>query len=602
MGAVMSFFLTKIKTQFIVYQDILRLLMPIFRSLGSRFKRQTLFGFIALLFSNLLNTISPFFLKDIIESTRTPLALSTESLMLLGIFYAGTWSLGQILSQVKELIVIPIMGRMKTTLSKQLFSSILNTHMCFFKEKSVSQLGDPLFRVEEIFPLFFSGIFFYFLPICLELFFIFLMISYLLPIQFLFIFLLIIISYFTYTLFSVVGLSHKLDVSIQKSEYMRADLCDRLINFESIKSHCQESFENKRFANNYHALEKARVSSESAFEWLRLGQNCILSIGMFFIVLLGLDSVATKRIDVGTFILLIAYLYQIIGPLTSLGTIIKDVKEGTVVLYNSLNLIKIPSEKEHETLERPSHTFDEVTFTDVNFSYATHTNTLQNISFSLKKGEVKALVGRSGSGKTTLARLLLKYYDPSTGEIQIDGNDINLLPASFIRNTIGYVNQEALLFRESILANLRYGNPEATFQEIEKVLDIVSLKEFVLSLPDNYETIVGERGTYLSGGQRQRLNIARVLLSKKSLYIFDEATSAIDSSTQQKIYSHIHALSKNSAVLIISHRLHEIQGCDQILVLEKGHIIEQGTHEDLLAHKGKYSMLWESRTRSAPKN
>ncbi len=591
----MTISFTKIKNYLLIYQEVLRRLMPILGSLDTRSKRHIFLGFIALLLSNLLNTISPFFLKDIIDSSRTPTASTLHSLLLLGIFYVGTWSLGQILSQVKELIVISVMGRIKTSLSKQIVSSILKMPTSSLGGKSAAQLADPVLRVEETFPLFFSGLFFYFLPVCLELILIFIIISFLLPIKFFIVFIVMLVSYFIFTMFSLGILSHKLDISIQASEYMRSDLCDRLTNFESIKSLCQEAYENRRFSSNFLTLEKARVSSEKSFELLRLGQNCILSAGMFLIVLLGLHSVSTKSIDIGTFILLTAYLYQLVGPLSSLGTIIKDVKEGAKALHKGVKLIQPPPE-EGIALWNTHSSFEILTFKKVNFSYGSQKNILHNVSCTLKKGQVTALVGQSGSGKTTLARLLMKYYNPSSGEIRIDGTPYTRLPSSFLRNSIGYVNQEALLFHESILANLRYGNPEATFEDIEKALEMVSLKDYVLSLPSRYDTIVGERGTQLSGGQRQRLCIARTFLGEKSLYIFDEATSAIDSATQRRIYPHIQNLSENSAVLIISHRLHEIQESDQILVIEGGSIIEQGTHEELLRHKGKYFILWTSST------
>jgi ATP-binding cassette subfamily B protein len=317
-------------------------------------------------------------------------------------------------------------------------------------------------------------------------------------------------------------------------------------------------------------------------------------MGVASVMLLAGQGVMTQQMSVGDLVLINAYVIQVCLPLNSLGFVYREARDA---LVNAEKLFQLLREKpeidEPPGLPALQVAQGEVIFDNVSFSYEPGRPILHNVSFRIPPGGTVAVVGGSGSGKSTLARLLLRFYDVAGGEIRIDGQDIRSVNMRSLREAIGVVPQEALLFNDTIAYNIGYGRNGASQAEIEASARAAHIHELIASLPQQYETPVGERGVKMSGGEKQRIAIARAILKNPPLLIFDEATSALDSQSERAIQSELDQLSKNRTALVIAHRLSTVVGATEILVLERGRIIERGTHAALLQKGGAYALLWQ---------
>jgi ATP-binding cassette subfamily B protein len=326
---------------------------------------------------------------------------------------------------------------------------------------------------------------------------------------------------------------------------------------------------------------------------LNFGQAAIIAIGVTLIMFFAAGEVISGEMSIGDFVLVNAFLLQLFIPLGFLGIVYRQMKHS---LADMDQLVTLLAEKP-EIIDRENAKIlevkrGEVRFEHVDFSYQTDRPILHNVSFTIEPGKKLAVVGASGAGKSTLARLLFRFYDVNGGRILIDGNDVRGVTQESLRAAIGIVPQDTVLFNESLYYNLVYARPDASKEDIIDAAKNAQLHDFIESLPDGYETIVGERGLKLSGGEKQRVAIARAILKKAKILIFDEATSSLDSQAEQAILGALKVASEKHTTLVIAHRLSTIVDADEILVMDKGQIVEQGGHQQLLEHKGVYANLW----------
>jgi ATP-binding cassette, subfamily B, heavy metal transporter len=375
---------------------------------------------------------------------------------------------------------------------------------------------------------------------------------------------------------------------------------DSLLNYETVKYFANEEHEARRYDRSLRAYEKAAVRSETTLALLNIGQGIIIACGLIGVMLLAAQGVAAGRMTIGDFVLVNAYLIQLYMPLNFLGMVYRNIKQSLVDLEQMLALLKVAPEIS-DRVGAPALIVEKgaVAFHHVDFRYDPRRTILEDIDFRIPPGHTVAIVGPSGAGKSTIARLLFRFYDVDSGAIEIDGQDIRAVGQDSLRRAIGVVPQDTVLFNDTILYNIAYGRPGATRAEIEDAARFARIHEFVMGLPDGYDTVVGERGLKLSGGEKQRVAIARVILKSPRILIFDEATSALDTKTEREIQASLAEIAAGRTTLIIAHRLSTVVDADQILVLDGGRIAERGHHRELLAIGGVYAAMWARQQEAA---
>ncbi|MBE0359225.1 ATP-binding cassette, subfamily B, bacterial [Pseudoalteromonas aliena SW19] len=326
---------------------------------------------------------------------------------------------------------------------------------------------------------------------------------------------------------------------------------------------------------------------------LNSGQALIIACAITALMWLGSTEVVAGTLSIGELVMINAYMIQLFLPLNFLGFVYREIRRALTDLENMLGLLnKKPQITDALNAQELNISHGEITFNNVSFSYDTHRPILNNLSFSVKAGSKVAIVGASGAGKSSLARLLYRFYDVSAGEISIDNQAINSVTLNSLRKAIAIVPQDTVLFNTTIRENIAYGRPSASDAEIDEAIAMAHLKDFIATLDKGDKTLVGERGLKVSGGEKQRIAIARAILKKSPILIFDEATSALDSHSEQAILAAMREVAQNHTSVVIAHRLSTITDADNILVFSKGELVEQGTHAELLIHKGQYSQMW----------
>ena len=370
-------------------------------------------------------------------------------------------------------------------------------------------------------------------------------------------------------------------------------MIDSLLNFETVKYFNNESYEFNRLDKSLEDYELAANQSRHSLSLLNIAQTFIIMLGITIMLVMSAFGIKNGDIDVGGFVVINAYMLQLYQPLNFLGSVYREIRQALTDMENMFGLLEVSQISKDNLEDIPQSNVAEIRFERVSFDYDVRRTIIKNISFVVPNGKKVAIVGPTGAGKSTISRLLFKFYNPKEGDIYINNINIHKVSQKSLRKIIGVVPQDTVLFNDTIYYNIAYGNTVATKEEVINAAKNADIHNFISTLPDGYKTIVGERGLKLSGGEKQRVAIARTILKNPKIFFFDEATSALDTGTEKEIQKNLDNISKDKTTLIIAHRLSTAANADLIIVLDKGTVIEQGTHKSLLLEKGKYFEMWE---------
>jgi len=374
---------------------------------------------------------------------------------------------------------------------------------------------------------------------------------------------------------------------------------DSLLNYETVKYFGNEEHEAGRFDHALRRYERAAVRSKTSLSVLNIGQGAIIAGGLTIIMIMAGNGVVAKTMTVGDFVMVNTYLIQLYLPLNFLGFVYREIKQSLADMESMFSLLDVDAEVKDRPDARPlAEGPGAVVFDGVDFGYDERRPILKQVSLEVPPGRTVAIVGPSGAGKSTISRILFRFYDVDGGRVTIDGQDIRDVTQASLRAAIGIVPQDTVLFNDTIYYNVAYGRPSASPAEVEEAARLARIHDFVMALPDGYQTRVGERGLKLSGGEKQRVAIARTILKRPRILLFDEATSALDTHTEKEIQKSLREVSSGRTTLVIAHRLSTVVDADEIVVLDQGRVVERGRHQALLAKAGAYAAMWERQQRA----
>jgi ATP-binding cassette subfamily B protein len=563
------------------------------------FKRRVALALLCLIAAKLASIGLPYVLKYTVDSLNgdlTTLALAVPISLIIA--YGALRLINVLLGEVRDTLFGRVTERAMRRLGLKVFKHLHNLDLGFHLNRRTGGLSRDIERGTNGISFLMRFMVFNIVPTLLEI----ALVVGLLLVQFGVSFAMIIIcSVVAYIGFSMKATDWRTRFVTQMNEAdstTNSRAVDSLLNFETVKYFNNEAFEANRYDTDLAAWEKARRKNRLSLFALNGGQASIIAIAMTSMMANAAFGVINGEMTIGDFVLINAFTMQIFMPLNFLGFVYREIRGSLANIDKLFDLLsQAPAIKDTDNASTLVTTNPVITFDNVAFAYNEKREILKGISFEVPAGAKVAVVGESGAGKSTLMKLLFRFYEPSSGSINIDGTDIRSITQQSLRSHIGIVPQDTVLFNTTLLENIRYGNPDASIEDVENVIKLAHLEDFIAKLPDKLETTVGERGLKLSGGEKQRVAIARALLKGAPIMIFDEATSSLDSTSERAILSALRDAAKGHTSLVIAHRLSTIVDADKILVLKNGHIVEAGTHSALLAANAEYATLWHAQQR-----
>jgi len=554
---------------------------------------------LALLFmvgAKLANVGVPLVLKKLVDSMTITVSHPQAMLVLpLGILVAyGALRLSTTLfTELREFVFARVTQRAVRTIALQVFRHLHSLSLRFHLNRQTGGMTRDIERGTRGISSLVSYALFSILPTLIEisLVLVYLVLHY--DIWFAGITLVALVSYILFTVTVTEWRTHFRRTMNALDSSANTKAVDSLINYETVKYFGNEEYEARRYDDGLMRYETAAVKSQTSLSLLNTGQSLIIAIAVTLILWRATQGVIDGKMTLGDLVLVNSFMIQLYIPLNFLGVIYREIKQSLADMERLFNLLDENREIADAEGARPLLAGGaQVRFSHVDFSYESKRQILFDVDFTIAAGTTTAVVGHSGSGKSTLSRLLFRFYDINSGHIMIDGQDLRDVTQASLRQAIGIVPQDTVLFNDSIEYNIAYGKPGASKDEIIAVAKAAHIHDFIESLPDGYDSMVGERGLKLSGGEKQRVAIARTLLKNPAVLIFDEATSALDSKSEQAIQAQLKEIAKDRTTLVIAHRLSTIADAAQILVLDHGRIVERGTHSQLLAANGAYAQMW----------
>ncbi len=557
-----------------------------------QFKWRVILAMAFLVAAKIASVLMPFYLKEVVDQLGVESSIITMPIAaLLGYGFARLAS--SAFGELRDALFARVTQGSVRKIATQLFRHLMSLSLRFHMQRQTGGLSRDIERGTKGISFLLNFMVFNILPTVLEIGMVTAILLWNYDWSFAFVTLATILCYILFTLV----------VTERRMVYRRAmntldsqantKAIDALLNYETVKYFDNEKLESDRYDSNLERWVDSAVKNAVSLNFLNVGQSAIISVGVTLLLWLSARGVVNHHMSVGDVVLVSAYLTQLYAPLNFLGFVYREIKHALADMERMFSLLDQGQEiadKDNaiDMCFREAH----IEFNSVSFHYEPNRKILHNISFNIPSGSTVAVVGASGAGKSTLARLLFRFYDVTSGSIKINGVDIRDITQSSLRRHIGIVPQDTVLFNDSIMYNIAYGKPNASKEEVINAAKAAKIHSFVSSLPDGYETEVGERGLKLSGGEKQRVAIARTLLKNPPILILDEATSALDTNTERAIQEELSVIAESRSTLIIAHRLSTIVDADIILVMDKGRIVEQGTHLELINSNQLYAEMW----------
>ena len=594
--------LNRIKEQAIGYQlkSFGRLWPYLWPHNKPSYKIRTLFAITATIAGQFIIVAAPFFLgkaSDNIEVQITELGLGAvigSSILILILAYGGLRLASIMLSEGREYIFAPVAQHAQRSIATLTFGHLHKLSLRYHLEKRTGGISRVIERGIRSIDFLFRFLLFNIGPTLLQLTLagIAFWIAY--SWEFALIAVGVVVAYIWFTVVTTEWrLRFRRDMNTKDTE-ANSKAIDSLLNYETVKYFNAEQYETRRYDKAMEGYQKAAILSRTSLATVNIGQSFLMNIGLVGLVLLATQRALTGEMTTGDILTITLVMMQVYRPLNILGFAYREIKQALTDMEKMFALLDLQPEIQDcpDAIKLNGDQAD-INFSGVCFRYESERSILKDVSFTIKRGDTVAVVGPTGAGKSTLSRILFRFYDIEAGSVHINGHDITKISLESLRKFIGIVPQDTVLFNDTIGYNIGYANPAASQEDIEKVAKNAQIHDFIKSLPNGYKTLVGERGLKLSGGEKQRVAIARTLLKNPAILILDEATSALDSVTEEGIQSALEAVSANRTTLVIAHRLSTIVNADKIIVMDKGKIVEQGKHTQLLKKNRLYKELWE---------
>jgi ATP-binding cassette subfamily B protein len=573
----------------------LRQLMPYLWPKGEReMKARVVFSMACLILAKLFNAAIPIVYGRAVDALGVHGSPALVVPVALILAYGLTRALSLALGEVRNAVFIKVSRRAMRRVGLRIFRHLHALSLRFHIDRQTGGLSRSIERGTNAIDTLLTFALFNIVPTIVELILTAVVLWRLFAIQYALLTLGTVILYAAYTI-RISNWRLSLRRSMNDSD-SRANTraIDSLLNHETVKYFTNEEHEARRYDEALARYEKAAVKSETSRNMLNVGQAAIISCGLTGIMLMAARGIVHGTMSTGDFVLVNTYLLQLAQPLNLFGWAYSNLKQSMVDMEKMFDLLEVNTEIADSPNARPLTVGrGEIEFRDVEFAYDQRRPILKDISFKVPGGRTVAVVGASGAGKSTLSRLLFRFYDADGGAILIDGQDIRDVTQASLRRAIGIVPQDTVLFNDTLYYNIAYGRPEASAEDVHRAARLAHIEGFIASLPDGYDTVVGERGLKLSGGEKQRVAIARALLKDPPIMVFDEATSALDTNTEREIQANLREAALGRTVLVVAHRLSTVMDADEILVLDEGRIIERGRFQELVDRGGAFSQMWQ---------